>query len=172
MTKRQELTNVCGYMTGNVGFDVLRMKNAKIAVNSGFDVLKATNETLNHPTIKHFIAKNWAKAVVIGCNLVLFTNDDEFVLNRCRSIIHSIWTNRNDGLYQVLHTYEYDVNEVLRNRLQYLPDESRNLLRYKARKYTWGFVMGLDIINKQVFGKNSHNDYNKTLMTAEKRLKY
>lgn len=169
---RQELNNVKAYNTGNIGFDVLRNKNARIAVNSGFDAILATNKTLNHPTIKELRASKLINPVIIGCNLVIFTVDDINVRNRVRTILHTNWTNRNDGLYQVLHTHEYDVNEVLNKRLEYLPTESRNLLRYKARKYNWGFVAGLDIINQQVFNKNSHNDYNKTLMTAEKRLKY
>lgn len=164
--------DITAYNTGNIGFDTLRNKNTNIAKANGFNVLQAINDTLNHPTMKAFKANKAIKPIIIGCNLVIFAVNDEYVLNRCRTIIHAIWVNRNNGLYQSLHTYNYDVNAVINDRFKYLPTASRNLLKQKAKKYNQAFVMGLDIINTQVFSSNSNNAYEKTLTTKEKKEKY
>ena len=171
MKNLTNLYNVCDYNTGNAGFDILRNKHAGILTANGFDIVAAYNNFTSKSLVKQLIKEKHLKVVVIGCNILILSDGTDIL--KVRTMTHASFTCRTPTYCGTAHTYDYDVNQVINDRLQWLPLNKAYLIKQLARKYKLALVAGLDIIPQEVLN-NSYktSKLDKTLSTHEKRLKY
>lgn len=171
MKNLTNLYNVCDYKTGNVGFDRLREKHAGILTANGFDIVSAYNNFMSKDLVRKLIKDKHLKVVVIGCNILILSDGVDIM--KVRTMTHASFACHTTTYYGTAHTYDYEVNKVIKDRLQWLPLNVMSLLAQMAKKYKLALVAGLDIIPQEVLEKSYKTaNLDKTLTTHEKRLKY
>lgn len=175
MTKFENLENYMEHVTGNVGFDTLRMKNAKI-LKSKIDMTCACEKLEKHATIKQLIEDKKAKIILIGCNVYLMYKPLAPIEGKknCTAgmLINTIVKSIFMGGMGCQFT---DLNKCIKeNRLPYAIDK-KDIMRLYAmtqKKYTHAVVIGYDIIKNEVIEKNTHNELKPILSMSEKKIKY
>lgn len=169
------LNSYIEHATGNIGFDTLRLKNAKI-LKSKIDLACAIKKLAGHATIKELQAKNIIRFTTVGCNVYMLYKPNEPIEGKknCKSnmIINKIIKSIFQGGMGCQFT---DLNKCIReNRMPYAIDKKDIMKLYAMaqKKYTHAVVIGYDIIKNEVIEKNTHNEVKPILSMSEKRLKY
>lgn len=174
-TNFEILNDYMNFKTCNVGFDALRIKNAKI-LKSKINLVNACQKLESHATIQELIKNNMAKIAVIGCNVYVIYKPLAPIENKknctCGMLINTIVKSVFMGGMGCQFS---DLNKCIKeNRLPYAIDK-KDIMRLYAmtqKQYTHAVIIGYDIIKNEIIEKNTHNEIKPILSMSEKRLKY